>query len=424
MAFCLMGQRVSDLGISKLILRALNMWTLQQENFRKTYESFPYGSRIILENIATSPHAVRVLPVKSTNAERHLLSPETLKEMWNLPDAVWPECIKLEELCLVAQIHDTISQVQIHSKHPSKHFIFKSATTDPKYLYHELKNLLRLPRHKSIMQPPLYLVTISNRYKPGHVKLCGMIFPYFPMGSLESILSSRKSDGPMAPQELNDKLRWCSQITSALININQSPVKFYSELKPDNILMTKSDDGVESVILIDFEQLGNWMDFSPPEVFYIEYLAHLVKAELVPDEEKQHYLQMALEQGVHLSPKESTYSNPLHGYYEPWVSFDDAETEAAEDLSIGADIVQRGSRVYPGGRTGTDNEPEATELETRHFVKNMWRAKLGQMEQFFEARKRWRNNAPVGDDIQLLGATLRPNLREVLQELIEISTML
>lgn len=479
LAFCILDKRVAELGISKLILGALDRWTLEQTDFRKTYNSFPYGSRIVLENLATSPSAVRVLPIKSFEVERRLLSLERLKEMWKLPNSIWPESIELDILRLIVQIHDSVSKVRIPSKHDDNQFIFKSATSDAKSLYHELKNLLSLPRHQNIMPPPLYLVTISNRYQKGQLKLCGLIFPYFPTGSLAGILTKRKISCPMDAQELSSKLQWCNQIVSGLIAINDSPVRFYSELKPDNILLNVADDGKESLVLIDFEQMGNWMDFSPPEVFYIEYLAHLVESELVPEEDKKRYRQMALDQGIALKPKESIYTNPPLGYYEPWISFDATEIEAAEvytfgmvmwcifesvssprhpvarmaeveefqefpemrrtppgiaDLikrctlgtrlwgpSVGGEIVRRGSKIYPKGQTGINNETEATEVETRQFVWEMWRSKLYQMEDYFAARKRWREGAPAVGDNHLLGATLRPKLQGILDELAHFS---
>ena len=51
------------------------------------------------------------------------------------------------------------------------------------------------------------------------------------------------------------------QITSTMMFIMKTPTRFYSELKPDNVLLSDPD---KDVILIDFEQVGNWTSFSRP----------------------------------------------------------------------------------------------------------------------------------------------------------------
>jgi len=46
---------------------------------------------------------------------------------------------------------------------------------------------------------------------------------------------------------------------------------YYSDLRPDNLLLSSSND----IIVIDFEQRGNWYSWLPPELRYIQYLQTL-----------------------------------------------------------------------------------------------------------------------------------------------------
>jgi hypothetical protein len=55
-----------------------------------------------------------------------------------------------------------------------------------------------------------------------------------------------------------------------------SPLGFYSDLKPTNILMVSSDQ-ILSTLLIDFELVCAWFSWSPPEVYYLSYIQHLAR---------------------------------------------------------------------------------------------------------------------------------------------------
>ncbi|KAK4175135.1 hypothetical protein QBC36DRAFT_355502 [Triangularia setosa] len=76
-----------------------------------------------------------------------------------------------------------------------------------------------------------------------------------------------------------------------LIHIRDHGPGFYSDLKPNNVLLVKptgphvgfnvmDDSGLTAPLIIDFEQRGSWYGWSPPKVQYVEYLDMLATKSL------------------------------------------------------------------------------------------------------------------------------------------------
>lgn len=251
MAFHLIDGRVARLGICYHIVRALEIWTREQTDFRNLYESLPFGSRIMVENISPSPRDTRIRIVSLDEIERQYLTLDTLQRLWDFPPGVTPPSIELSSLSLNVQAHDTVALVEMPKIHPSDTYVFKSAVHEIRLTYYKLKVLISIPPHDHILPKPLFIVTMTDRHGvPGLV--CGFIVKFFSGGNMASILSSRGAAGKLV---LKDQFRWAQQLTRTLIFLNQSPIEFYSELKADNILLSTSK-GSEDVILIDFEQTG------------------------------------------------------------------------------------------------------------------------------------------------------------------------
>ena len=330
-SFCIRDHRAADLGISKLVLQALELWTEAQPDFAGAFHALPFGSRIVVQNVCASPYDMRVHMVPDHGAERQLLTLEELRDTWKTHGPFFPRCIDLWELQHRQQIHDTISVVLIPCVHSSELFVFKSSVHDVKYMYHELKLLLTMEPCPHVMPPPLFLVTHKARYG-GPDKVYGFILRYYPAGNLADALGARAAAGTL---RLGDQFRWAEQVTRTLIHLHGTVAAFYPELKADNLLLAPSHAGEEDVLFIDFEQMGNWYSYSAPEIHYLEYALRLSCSDAVPEVDRKRYAALATQ---HLPPDPSSshlYQNPPHGYYRPWLGLTHNQREAAEAFSLG-----------------------------------------------------------------------------------------
>ena len=96
---------------------------------------------------------------------------------------------------------------------------------------------------------PLFLVTIRPKGSETG-KVCGLILKYYEGHSFEEALPEPASINSLL---LRNQL-WAKDITKGLTHLQTSPMKFVFDLKMDNILLSKVD-GVERVIIIDFEHI-------------------------------------------------------------------------------------------------------------------------------------------------------------------------
>ncbi|KAH8590661.1 hypothetical protein B0O99DRAFT_634361 [Bisporella sp. PMI_857] len=395
----------------------------------------------------------------------------TLERLWDFSPGVMPPTISLSSLSLDVQAHDTVAFVRIPSIHPTNTYVFKSAVHEVRLTYHELRVLISISPHEHILPKPLFIVTMTDKHGVSDL-VCGFIVQFFSGGNLAGILSSR---GAVDKLVLKDQLRWAQQITRTVIFINESPAEFYPELKADNILLSTSK-GTEDVLIIDFEQTGTWMEFSPPEVNFLRTLERLAESpEFIPEERRKHYLDFAQTIGVDGSIEETIYTNPPRGYFKTWLMLSAMEMEAAEVYSLGMTLwcifegipsnrnpmrrswhidhlqefpefrrsparirklilecvrgweawsleilVRRGAMMYPPGKTGRGGEPLGTALETQEAGIAIWRRWLDDMEPYLWARKRWQDGCASEADLEMLGFPKRPKLQGVLDELDDI----
>lgn len=199
--------------------------------------------------------------------ERKLYSLATLKLIYDLPpDVSWPSTIDIQQLDLQKQIQDNISLVLLRDDPSSDLMIFKSSLNDFDYLYHELYQLLSLTPHHGTIHHPTHLVTKKCRFG-GKTGVVGFLLPYYAGGDLGQTLSHLAAMDMLC---LPDQFKWARQVTASLLHVRDSGT-YYSDLRPDNLLLSSSKD----IILIDFEQRGNWYSWVPPEVRYIQYLQTL-----------------------------------------------------------------------------------------------------------------------------------------------------
>lgn len=473
-AFYMRGAEVSQLGIAEFICRVLEYWEATAEGFRAAYEAMPFGSRIILENITFKIEEVKARFIPNLQKEMQLLSIDVLQAFWKLPLSVWPASVDITELELCFQLHDTISLVQIPHLYASKTFAFKSAIHDAKYLYHELKLLLTIPPHLNIISKPKHLV-VGKAQLSEQVKLYGFILEYHAGGNLSNVLDTRAASNTL---KLADQLRWARQITSTLSFIHDSPARFYSELKPSNLILSKPD---ESIKFIDFEQFGNWETFSAPEIHYVENVVKLATSAAVPGLKRDFYQSMLREHIRETSTCEAIYTNPSKGYYEAWNSLTSFQREAATVFSLGKmlwcifegcshtknsmdedyehesdvefpefrrtprwmrkiirdctrgaldwsnariEIVRRGSRFYSRCSPALGESSVEAAFRALGAAKAMWLKKVQHMEEYLEAKSRWQRGLASNEDEVLLGFSLRPSLEDVFAAIIEEDNLL
>ncbi|KAL4789303.1 hypothetical protein BDV19DRAFT_395185 [Aspergillus venezuelensis] len=186
--FCLRDHRVNELAITQLILRVLERWTAEQEDFAAAFHSLPFGSRVILENITDKIEDIRVCMVPDHKTERQLLDVTSLQQLWDLPLSAWPEKIPLTELERCRQLHDTISLVRIRGRYTDRQLIFKSSINEVRYVYPELKLLLTMPPHSNVIPRPLFVVTGADRYG-GEDKVYGFLMEHCQQRNLADILA-------------------------------------------------------------------------------------------------------------------------------------------------------------------------------------------------------------------------------------------
>ena len=160
-------------------------------------------------------------------------------------------------------------------------------------------------------------------------------------------LAERHAAGTLT---LSQQLKWAKDITTAFIHISASPASFYSDLRPDNIVISVGVGGTETATLIDFEQGRNLYNWAAPEIYYIEWIAELgdegyARSDAIEPSIRAHYKALLTRYLASRSfpypplPNSRTdkrgYDNPEHGWYFPWLASSQAEREAAEVYMLG-----------------------------------------------------------------------------------------
>ncbi|KAH8682704.1 hypothetical protein BX600DRAFT_374124 [Xylariales sp. PMI_506] len=468
------GSELERLGISRIILQRLQSWYDSTPGLEVTYMNMPFGSRIILEQVGVAVDKALVHLVPNYDIERQWLAKEELQAMWQLPSANWPPAIDHSDLQLVSQMHEAISIVRLAHFPQSETFVFKSASTDMKYLYHELKMLLTMRRHPHIILPPVYVVTKKCLFG-GKTGVCGFIQNFFPLGTLRDALSQKLHGLSIS---LQDRVRWARQLVSALIHIQSAPTGFYTDLKPNNILLHQYRNGT-GILLVDFEQRNSWYTWSPPEVYYVEYLENLASSH--PDHDSRGAYSKLLQSyipGWQQHDNHTRYSDSTFGFSKAWISLSLPEREAAQVFMLGKIlwcifegvpfpnscvtpetfleapcdqsfpefrktppllrecirqctagapewdgrlpyVVRSGDKLFPRGRAGQAGELEGICTETQEHARLWWQNEVADAQRFLTARVRRRNNIETQRDAEILTfMDQRPSLQNV-EEILE-----
>jgi hypothetical protein len=263
-------EAIKALPISRHIVRALEHWSSKILGFSQLYKSLPFGSQILIENITTDIGDFEIRMRALQDVEQCMMSVDALQQLWQLPGSAWPEIMDISDLQFQRQIHEAITVVTIKGC-SNQDVIFKSLVRDQKHMYNELRMLLTLPPHSNLIPRPAYIVTKRCQFGGKH-GICGFILEYFHHGSLGALIENTPKYENIP---LRDRFRWSKQITSALAHINQQDFGFYPDLKPDNIVLKQNYSRRNpelDVILLDLEQRGGWLTWSPPEIYFVEYM--------------------------------------------------------------------------------------------------------------------------------------------------------
>ncbi|KAI0139133.1 hypothetical protein F4776DRAFT_618201 [Hypoxylon sp. NC0597] len=350
------NRTLAKLGISRHLCRALDQHCIRDPSFLARYRRLPFGSRLFFTSVRPNPRDMELLVIPTFDLEGAALSVESLQKLWDdIPREQWPEAVDLSRLRFVRQLHESITLVQLADERSEgiQQFVLKSNTDDLTHLYHELRFLLQCPPHPNIMPRPVGLVTKRSNFG-GKVGVFGFLLPYFPWGSIRDVLP-RSVSGDLLP--MSQRLSFCIEVTSALIHIKERCGTFYSDLRPDNVLLSSTGHA----IICDFEQRGNHYEWCPPETLPYLYLENLKspdgEAKLCSLENWTHIIKTLLD--TEQPPRRHRYLNieGLSSINRPWLRLDPLQQEKAMVYTLGlfiyavfeglSGICRSVSRSYP-----------------------------------------------------------------------------
>jgi hypothetical protein len=267
------GRRKSILA--QHIMNSLEHWSAGVPEFENRYMSLPFGSRIVIHTLSCHPRNVVATFDDVNDLEFNWLSVTMLEKLWGFSRDRMPPTVDLTNLQLLDELYSAVSLVTYVERHGSRPFVFKASTRNTKHLYHELWTLLLLEPHRNIIGHPLYLVTKKVRFG-GKRGVCGMLFEYHHTGSVSSFLMRTSHSVVSVPGSVPVDMpcQWAVQLASALKHVKDSPIKYYADLKLDNIVLRETASSWDAV-LIDFQQKGSWFSWSPPEINAVSHLVYL-----------------------------------------------------------------------------------------------------------------------------------------------------
>ncbi|KAH8890833.1 hypothetical protein GQ53DRAFT_159421 [Thozetella sp. PMI_491] len=348
-------ERVRRLAVSNLILRRLQLWSQSPgegspEGVAKAYESYPFGSRIIFENLDLDIRNIRITVARTHFVERQFVALSNLRQTLRFDEHFpLPPDVDITHISHVQQLHDSTCTVRFNDKGRTERpglglntetlWIFKALTSDTKYLYSELRALLRMPVHLNVMAKPDYLVTKKSLFG-SKVGVVGFMLALHSGGSLRDVVPLLRVNGRLT---LNHQLQWALELTSAVQHIREEGHMFYPDFRLDNIVMSSTWEAV----MVDFEQRGVWCEFGAPEVNALDYVKILafdttrnVDDATIPEEIRQRYVKILDKllpdwQEVLESEEYGTLPHHYDAYNVPWLCLDETEQEACEVYMLG-----------------------------------------------------------------------------------------
>ena len=235
------------------------------------FRDLPWVSSIV-EIMPTGPKSMKYKMnfLQSHSFENSLISYSALCNSWGVPDPS-PLIAPSEKLRCLAYLNESVAIVSLENE--TGCYIFKT-NANPQLLYQEIEAIVRLDSHPNIIRKRMLvskntmissmhkLDTASKYFERENMPIVGFLVEYCPGGTLMSTLTLAGGE-----VTLSDKAKWCTGLVSAMNHIRRTKQRdgrwgFYADLKPDNIVFSKSRD----LILIDFETNGSWAQYTPPEI--------------------------------------------------------------------------------------------------------------------------------------------------------------
>lgn len=343
--------RVRRLGISRHIVRTLQVWTSDrspdgQHSVAQMYQTLPFGSRIVFENLDLNVRNIEITVAPTYYVEKQLLSFAGLSTALGVNQNLIPPSLDIFQLVIVQQLHDSVCLVRIkHAREDQEGenerlWIFKALTSETKYLFTELRNLLLMEPHPHVISRPEYLVTKYCRFG-GKTAVVGFLLPYHSKGGLRDKLPVLRIHGQLS---LESQMKWSCQLASAVEHVRTRGHMYYPDLRLDNIVLSASDD----VVMVDFEQRGVWCEFAAPEVNCLEYTRILARDDAlaqdadteIPEDIRNYFADILtgeLPNWEDLQTREDFAPMPdgYTSYNVPWLCLSPAEQEAAEVYMLG-----------------------------------------------------------------------------------------
>lgn len=349
--------RLNRLGIARHILRRLQIWSSERghgdpQSVASMYQDEPFGSWITFDSLNLDIRNIKIAVAPATDLEMTFIKLPELAATIGVPQEVVPEAVDISRLSIAQQLHDSVCIVTIKDggDEPGRKWILKALTSDTKYLYCELRNLLQMEPHPNVIAKPEYLVTKRCEFG-SKVAVIGFILPFHPNGSLRDRLPLLRMHGLLT---LDMRLKWANQLAAAVLHVRERGGIFYPDLRLDNVVLSTSG----GLVMVDFEQRGVWCEFASPEVNSIAYMRIIAKDGMLGDvddddrEEEEgvvvheetraryHGIMNQLLPGwvqLEINDKYDLHKNPYgyKSYNVDWLALDELEQEASEVYMLG-----------------------------------------------------------------------------------------
>ena len=144
-------------------------------------------------------------------------------------------------------------------------------------------------------------------------------------------MPSRQQAGKLTT---DTKLEWCQQVLSALTHVRETLGTCYTDLRPDNVLLSTLD-GKEQLILCDFEQRGNWHEYCAPHVLFRQYIENIRSANPNPSDPRLKWLLDRYAHADESSPCYTASETVVQAKNRPWFALSSEQQEAAMIYSFG-----------------------------------------------------------------------------------------
>lgn len=235
------------------IIQRLDDWS-QHVNLWNILRTTTLGSVFRRDPIENGKPGIWLAP--NYELRRRYLPVSRLRELWKMYSFELPPTLDIEELQSVARLHDSFALVKLPTGDLA---IFKGAVRVVARMYHEIRELLRMPPHPNIITKLWYPITrrVSGLREPA---LCGFVLEYHSGGFLLNRISNFSLNKSTI---MTTKIKWIRQIISAFRHLHLLVDGFYSERRLENIVLDRDDN----IMLVDFEQYWSSNRWLPPPLW-------------------------------------------------------------------------------------------------------------------------------------------------------------